>query len=447
MLAASGQLGYGFEEISLESALASGVDFIGCDGGSMDPGPYYLGAGEPFVSRLAMRRDLKLLLNAAVEHGVPLVIGSAGGGGGAPHVAQVMDLVRAIAAEDGLHFSGAVIESEQSSDSLVRAIDQGRTEPLGPIEPLTAQTVGASSRVVAMMGVEPIQAALQSGAQVVIAGRCSDAAIFAAAPLLHGCDPGLCWHLAKIIECAGQVVEPRTGQDSVLGVIEDDAFFVLPAHPDKACTLRRVAAHTLYETPDPFRIREPGGMIDTSAAHFEAVDARTVKVSGSRFESMPYTVKLEGVQRLGYRAVFLAGVRDPTLIAGIDQFCADCHERTARQAATLGIQPESYQLNFRLYGRNAVMGEREPEATAGHELGIVADVIGDDEDIARAVLAKARYSLLHTDFEGRKCIAGNLGIPFSPSDISVGWAYRFSVWHTMAIDDPLAPFPISYFDL
>ena len=57
-------------------------------------------------------------------------------------------------------------------------------------------------------------------------------------------------------------------------------------------------------------------------------------------------------------------------------------------------------------------------------------------------LAKARYALLHTDFPGRKCISGNLAIPFSPSDLAAGWVYRFSVWHTMAIDDPLSPFPM-----
>jgi hypothetical protein len=55
--------------------------------------------------------------------------------------------------------------------------------------------------------------------------------------------------------------------------------------------------------------------------------------------------------------------------------------------------------------------------------------------------------LLHTDFPGRKCISGNLAIPFSPSDLNAGRAYRFSVWHTMELDDPLAPFPIEMVDV
>jgi len=48
----------------------------------------------------------------------------------------------------------------------------------------------------------------------------------------------------------------------------------------------------------------------------------------------------------------------------------------------------------------------------------------------------------HTDFAGRKCISGNLAIPFSPSDLDAGEAFRFSIWHRMEIADPLEPFSI-----
>jgi hypothetical protein len=63
-LAATGQLGTGFKEESLRAALAMRPDFIGCDAGSTDPGPYYLGAGVCMASRVAIRRDLRLLLRA-----------------------------------------------------------------------------------------------------------------------------------------------------------------------------------------------------------------------------------------------------------------------------------------------------------------------------------------------------------------------------------------------
>ena len=449
LLATSGMLGYGFTEKAFRRALHLGVDLIGCDAGSMDPGPYYLGEGTPFVSRAASKRDLSLMLEGGLANGVPVVIGSAGGGGGVPHLAWTRALIEEIAAEKQFNFRMAVIESEQDLGELERARKSGRLRPLGPIEDLDARSLARSPRVVAMMGVEPLQAALAEGVDVVLAGRASDAAIYAALPIQRGVDPGLSWHLGKIIECAGQVVEPRIGQDSVVGTLGENWFRVEPGHADKRCTRMKIAAHTLYENPSPYTLTEPGGSLDTRASSYEQVDARTVEVRGSRFTpAQRYTVKLEGVTELGYRTVFVAGIRDPDLVAGIDGFVDSCRERVAREAAALGVAEDDYTINVRLYGKDAVMGTREPErGNVAHEIGLVADVLARDEDVSRAMMAKLRYALLHTEFPGRKCISGNLAIPFSPSDLSAGRAYRFNVWHTMELDDPLAPFPMESVDV
>ncbi|MCB1741754.1 MAG: acyclic terpene utilization AtuA family protein [Gammaproteobacteria bacterium] len=444
LLATSGMLGYGYTEEAFRRAVDGGVDFIGCDGGSMDPGPYYLGAGVPFVSRRAAKRDLSLMLEAGIAAGVPVVVGSAGGGGGEPHLDWTRELIDEIAAERNLSFDMAVIHAEQSQQDVIAAIEQGRVEPLGPIAPLDPQTVRDSTRIVAMMGVEPLQAAFQAGAQVVLAGRCSDAAIYASLPVQRGLDPGLAWHMGKIIECAGQVVEPRVGQDCVIGTLGEDHFVIEPGHADKRCTRMRIAAHTLYENPSPYELKEPGGLLDTRNCDYQQLDDRSVKVTGSRFHpNSPYTVKLEGVSSLGYRTVFVAGVRDPDLVEGIDDFVSACHERVEREARSMGVDPDSYSLNVRLYGHGAVMGVRDPvKHPTPHELGIVADVVAEDEETSRAIMAKARYALLHTDFPNRKCISGNLAIPFSPSDMPCGQVYKFSVWHTMVLDDPLSAFPM-----
>ncbi len=449
MLAATSMLGYGFTEAAFRGGLARDPDFIAADAGSMDPGPHYLGAGTAYVSRAATKRDLGLMVEAGIGRRIPVLIGSAGGGGGQPQLDWTVEIVREIAAERGLRFRMAVIGAEQPKPYLKAKLSAGRIRPLGPIAELTEEEIDRGHRVVAMMGVEPYQQALSAGADVVIAGRSSDAAIFAAIPLCRGADPGLAWHLAKIIECAAQVVEPRVGQDCVLGTLHGDHFVVEPGHPDKRCTRIKVAAHTLYENPSPYRLVEPSGTLDTNAATYEQVGRRAVRVAGSRFEpAAVYTVKLEGVREAGWRTVFIAGTRDPTLIEGIDDFIAACRGRVAHEAAALGIDEADYWLGIRLYGKNATMGAREPvSGTAAHELGLLVDVLASDEDTSRAIMAKARYALLHTDFPGRQCIAGNLAIPFSPSDIPIGMTYRFNVWHTMALDDPLEPFPIEMIEL
>ena len=93
------------------------------------------------------------------------------------------------------------------------------------------------------------------------------------------------------------------------------------------------------------------------------------------------------------------------------------------------------------------MGLNEPVAkSSAHELAVLVDVIAKDEDTSRAVCAKARYSLLHTDFPGRMCISGNLAIPFSPSDLSVGNVYEFNIWHIMECETPMEPVKMEILD-
>jgi len=82
MVSVSGILGYGFPEQSLAAAMKLRPHMIGVDGGSSDPGPYYLGSGKTLNSELAMKRDLRLLLRAAISNQIPMMIGTAGGAGG-----------------------------------------------------------------------------------------------------------------------------------------------------------------------------------------------------------------------------------------------------------------------------------------------------------------------------------------------------------------------------
>jgi len=94
MLSTSGILGYGYAEESLRIGMSWEPHVIGCDGGSTDPGPYYLGAGKSFCSRLSVKRDLRLMLMAAVAAKIPCIIGTAGGAGGEPHLQDTAALVR-----------------------------------------------------------------------------------------------------------------------------------------------------------------------------------------------------------------------------------------------------------------------------------------------------------------------------------------------------------------
>src|SRR6185312_14180337 len=92
---------------SMERGLARDPAVLALDAGSTDPGPYYLGAGVPFVNRRAAKRDLTMILDAARERRIPVLIGSAGGGGGRPHLEWTIELYRELCRERGYRFRTA----------------------------------------------------------------------------------------------------------------------------------------------------------------------------------------------------------------------------------------------------------------------------------------------------------------------------------------------------
>jgi hypothetical protein len=446
LLSTSAILGYGFPEASLQAGLARRPHAIGVDGGSVDPGPHYLGSGKPFCSPIAIRRDLQLMLRAAVGAGVPLVIGTCGGAGGTPHLALVAQMAREIAREDGLHFKMALIEAEQDKASVRRRMAAGRVRPLVGLPALTDGVVERAERIVGMMGPEPFMAALDAGAQVVLAGRASDPASWVAAATRAGLPPAPAWYAGKMLECGATTSIPK-GHDCLFVTVRDDHVECEPLNPIRRCTPLSIANHSLHENSSPIHHIEPGGMLDTSECQFEAVSDRAVRISGMRWvPAAQYTVKLEGVELAGYRSVCICGTRDPLLIGRLDDFLASVRREVAVKAAAFGAAEDSYQLGIRVYGRDGVMGAREPLAGAlPHELGFVLEVVSRvSQEMASAVLGMARTNMLHTDFPGRLCREGNMAFPFSPSDIEVGAMYRFSVYHVAELDDPLEPFPIQY---
>ncbi len=441
----NGLLGYGYPRESLQRALAMQPDLLGVDAGSTDPGPYYLGAGESFVSDAQVRSDLEPALCAAVEHGLPLIVGTAGGSGGAPHLEGLLAIVREIAARRGLRFRMAVIPAEVPQATVLEALREGRVTSCGPAHRLTEEHVRACSRIVGQMGTEPLIEALEGGAQVVIAARCCDAGIFAAEPIRRGFAPGLALHMGKILECGTLAARPAGANDVLVGTIGRDWFEVEPANPAKRCTPESVAAHSLYEQPDPNCFYEPEGMVDLSGCEFEQAGERAVRVTGSRLvPPQEQTVKLEGARPRGFRAITIAGVRDPLIIERLGEI--ECSVQAAVASAMDGtLAPWEFSVRFIRYGLDGVTGGIEPPPEPlPREVGLVIDAIAPTQELADRVLKLARSTALHQHFDGRKTTAGNLAFPFSPSDFSGGAVYEFAVYHLMRVADPRALFPVAF---
>ena len=445
ILSPTGIVGYGFPAESFAAGVALKPDLIACDAGSTDPGPYYLGSGVPFTNATAVKRDLTLMLKAACELKVPLVIGSAGGSGADVHLNREVGIIREIAKEQGLSFKLAIISAEFEQDDLVEYLRAGKIEKLGPAPEVTEEDIRVSTHIVAQMGIEPIMQALDDGAQVVICGRCYDPAAFAAPPIRLGYNKALAMHLGKILECAAICATPGSGSDCIMGYLGEDYFCVEPLNPERKCTPTSVSAHTLYEKSNPYILPGPGGHLDLSDCVFTAESDRRVRVTGSKFvpEAVP-SVKLEGCKQAGCRTISICGNRDPIFISQVDDILKNLKSRTA---ANLSADFD-YQLDFIVYGKNGVMGALEPtNSVTSHEIGIVIDAVADTQEHASAVCSVARSTLLHYGYPGRIATAGNLAFPFSPSDIKVGPIYVFSVYALLRSEDPVSLFKRTYEDI
>lgn len=434
-------LGYGFPLESFKEGLARKPHAIAVDAGSTDPGPYYLGAGASFTGWASVKRDLELLLEAALTKNIPLLIGTAGGSGGEPHLRRDLDIIKEIARERHMRFKLAVIHSEVDRAIVRQALSCGKVLSLGSVPELTAEDLDQTTRIVGQMGIEPLSRALEQGAQVVLAGRAYDPAVFAAPALMKGFPAGPAIHLGKILECGAIAATPGSGSDCLLGRLTQGGFEVEPLNPARRCTVTSVAAHTLYEKSDPLYLPGPGGILNLGEARFEQVGEGRVRVTGSMFvPSEKYYVKLEGAKKEGYRTVSIAGCRDPYLIRAINQALEECKARVSDNFDGKGY---TYYLNFRLYGKNGVMGSLEYEQEAvPHELGIIIEAVAKTQELADTICGFARSTLLHCSYPGRLATAGNLAFPFSPSDFKGGEVYRFSVYHLMEVADPCELFPV-----
>jgi hypothetical protein len=449
VVAASGVCGSGFREESMEEAMGRRPHFIGCDGGSTDPGPYPLGAGTTSFPAVSIRRDLRLMLLAARKAGIPLLIGSAGTAGGDPHLAIVRRIIEEIAAAEKLKFPMAIIHAEQSKDYLKKRLREGRVKPLKPAPEFDEGTIDRSSRIVGMMGEEPYLRALDNGAEVVLAGRSSDCAIYAGIPVRQGIPAGIAWHAAKILECGTASVEQRTSPDCLMATCRDDHFDVEPLDPSLRCTPQSIASHSLYENADPYHLVESNGTIDLSKSDYKAIDTRRVRVTGSDFiPAKTYTVKLEGAEKVGYQSVIVGGIRDPFIIRQIDDWLERLHARVhARVAEIYGgkLGRDDYFFNVRVYGKNGVMGALEPvKEIKSHELCLLFEVTAPTQEVASAIASVTRHQALHLPIPEWSGLITGVACPYNPAYLERGAVYRFCVNHVVEPDDPYEMFPIDY---
>ncbi|MGW4587763.1 acyclic terpene utilization AtuA family protein [Amycolatopsis thermoflava] len=428
ILTPTGMLGYGYPEADFRAVVDAGIDAIVVDSGSTDPGPSMLGLGDTLVPEESYVRDLRPMLRAVHEHSIPLLIGSAGGAGTNAQVDGMVELIDRIAAEEGISLRVAAVYADVPAAVVRDRLDRVQPNPRG--ETPTAADVDSCTAIVAQMGAEPFTAILDGPepVDVVVAGRAYDPAPYAAVLQRRGVDAGIAWHVGKILECGGACAEPKGG--GVLATVRADSFDLTPMSPHQSCTPLSVAAHTLYEKARPDLLPGPAGLLDLRECTYTALDERTVRVAGSRHvPAERATVKLEGAAVVGYRCVFIGGVRDPILIGQLDDFLARVEAHAGQLHPELAAGEVS--VAFHVYGRDGVMGDWEPHRVPGHEVGVLGEVLAPSPALAKAVCTSVRVGMLHLSYPGQKATAGNLALPLTPLDNPIGPACVFALFHVM----------------
>jgi hypothetical protein len=443
----NGHLGFApTKEASFQLGVKTQPDFYCCDSGSDDIGPVPLGMDTSASPYEWQKHDLELMLVAARKQKVPMIIGSAGDTGARSRVDLYVEIIKELAAKHGLpKFKLVYFYSDVEKESLRSRMRAGDVVAgLDGRPDLTEEVLDKTERIVAMAGVHPFVKALDMGADVIIGGRSSDAAVFAAPAIRAGFSEALSYYLGKVLECASFCAEPYAAKESVIGTITQSEVLVTAMAPFQRCTVASVAGHAMYERTNPFYEYVAGGMLDMTECVYEQFDEKTTRITGAKFVPVSgrIKVKLEGSGKVGERYIGIAGVRDPYTIANIDQVLAWARAQVAER-----FGDDGYQLFYKVYGKNGVMGDMEPvKEIRSHELGIIVEGIAPTRKMAEEITMIGTRQIFYARLPEVKGTAGTAAfvidevLPASP-------AYQWTINHVVPVVDPMELFELHQLEI
>ena len=421
-------------------------DYYCCDSGSDDIGPVPLGTDKCASHPNHQKHDLELMLLASREQGVPMIIGSAGDTGSNAHVDMYVDFIREIARKHKMkNFKLAYFYSEVDKEYVRAKMEAGEViEGLDGRTNLTFEELDETDRIVAVAGVHPFIKALEMGADVIIGGRSSDVAVFASACIHEGFPENIAYYCGKVLECSSFCCEPYGAKETIIGTVTKDDVKVTSMSPYQLATPASVAGHAMYERTNPYYEYVAGGMMDMSECVYEQYDEKTCRITGAKFVPIEgkVKVKLEGSGKVGERYLGMAAVRDPYTIKNIDAVIdwakSQVEERFAGQ---------KYELSYRIFGKNGVMGELEPiKETKSHELMIIVEGVAPTKEVAEEVTLIGMRQIFYARLPEVKGTAGTAAFVLDEV-IEISPAYKWTLDHTVPVDDPLELFPVTMIEI
>ena len=421
-------------------------DYYANDSGSSDIGPVPLGMDKCASHYDWQKHDLELMLLASRKQGVPMIVGSSGDTGTNSRVDMYVQMIKDLAKQHNLpKFKLAYFYSGVDKEVIREAMHQGkRIQGLDSRSDLTMEELDKTIRIVAVAGVHPYIKALEMGADVIIGGRSSDVAVFAAPAIFEGFPENVSYYAGKVLECASFCCEPYGAKETVIGTVTKDDVKVTAMHPDQRCTIASVASHAMYERTNPFFEYVAGGCLDMTDCVYEQFDEKTCRITGAKFKPIEgkIKVKLEGSGKVGERFMGLAGIRDPYTIKHIDKVI-----QWAKDQVEERLSGKKYELSYRIFGKNGVMGDLEPiKETKSHELLVVVEGVADDKAVAEEVTMIGTRQIFYARLPEVKGTAGTAAFIIDEV-VEISPAYEWTLNHTIEVDDPLWLFPVTMIEI
>ncbi|MBR1216596.1 DUF1446 domain-containing protein [Bradyrhizobium sp. U87765 SZCCT0131] len=265
---------------------------------------------------------------------------------------------------------------------LVRGLDTQVLETGAPVGGIAADIISAE----AYLGAEPIVAALDAGADIVVTGRVADPSLFLA-PLMHtyqwcaddwarlGQGSGI----GHLLECGAQVTGGYFADPPFKDVPSpwDLAFPIAEVEADGSAVIakvagtggaidrRTVAEQMLYEVHDPANYITPDVVVDFTTAAIEEVGPDRVRVHGVGGKPRTPTLKvsmgcMEGF--IGEDMFFYAG---PGALRRAQLAKRILEERFR----IVGLKADDLRIDF--LGLNAIHGEATPaDAPEPYEVAV-----------------------------------------------------------------------------
>lgn len=336
-----------------------------------------------------LKARMRAVLPACVKQGFTVITNM-----GAAHPLLAGQAVLQVARELGLAALRVAVVTGDDVLPWMREHDAPLLDSEQSVRSLDGRLISAN----AYLGADALLPALRSGANVVVAGRVADPALFLA-PLMHhfGWRAGDWQRMGQgivvghLLECAAQVSGGYIADPGFLDVpgLAEVGFPLAEVHADGTAVITKLAgtggridrltctAQLLYELEDPGRYLQPDVVADFSGVRLSDEGGDRVRVQGAGGHARPDSLKVT----LGYRDGFIgegqisyagpgARARGELALSVLERrlrrLGLDALERRAEligvnamHGPSLGLEREPYEVRLRLALRTATRAQAE----------------------------------------------------------------------------------------